>query len=329
MAQFFRITQDPAVMSGRAFVRDSQVTVSTLLALLAVGRTQEEILRMFPMLSSEDLREALAYAAWFIDEKTAPPPPAVPSEPLPATPVPQPIPAPTPTPSPAPEPAPAPAVAPEPLPDPAPVPEPVAAPAQSLPKPPADFVPAIERAEPFAPEAPQMDSEDALPTEENLESDDMEEDALEPITNDDEDLEEALELFHPDFPDQATVVITRHGIYDRRWATHTIAWSDIREIHRKRSKKTVEIILRNPEFYVTSMPFFKRLRAQIRLLLNMQALQLDTASLGIRTKDLYLAAHRLWVSHRGRVRFRKKRRMRVNGESHSRRPVEWDRYQPR
>jgi len=211
-------------------------------------------------------------------------------------------------------------------------------------------MPSAAPKEPEAPSAQETAPEAVLKAEglledESLDDEDLVEESLEAEPFDDETLdadesteaapdeesevEETLELFHPDYPDQATVVITRHGIFDRRWGTHTIAWSDIREIHRIRSKKTVDIILRNPEFYLTSMPFFKRLRAQIRLALNIQTLQLDTSSLGIRTKDLYLTANRLWVRHRGRVRFRKKRRVRVDGKSNgSRRAVEWDRYQP-
>jgi len=162
-----------------------------------------------------------------------------------------------------------------------------------------------------------------------MEDEAMDEESPEEESDANADVEDSLELFHPDYPDQATVVITRHGIYDRRWGTHTIAWCDIREMHRKSSKKTVDIILRNPEFYITSMPFFKRLRAQIKLALNIDSLCLDTASLGIRTRDLYHAASRLWIRHRGRMRFRKKRRTRVTGKTDdAHRTVEWDRYQP-
>ena len=267
MIPFPRITRDPAVMSGRACIRDTHVTTSTIVTLKAAGRSQEDIFRMFPMLTPEDLREALAYAAWLLDEQ-APLPPATPEAESQA-----------------------------------------AAPAQSLPRLPAEPQAPVEE----QPEAALSTGEESLAAAEEEE----------------EEVEESLELFHPDFPDQATVVVTRHGLYDRRWATHTIAWSDIRVMHRKSSKKTIEVVLRNPEFYITSMPFFKRLRAQIKLALNIQTLCLDTASLGIRTRDLYHAANRLWIRHRGRVRFRKKRRMRVNGRSaESHRPVEWDRYQP-
>ena len=286
MTHFPRITRDPATMTGRACIRDSHVAASTLLALLAVGRSHEEILRMFPTLTAEDLRETLAYAAWWIDEQT----PSAPAAPAPEVNHPAPV-------------------LPEPTAEPLPIPAPE------------------EPGKPFI--ALQTASEDVPAVEETLEDENREEAYPEAAADENEEVEDTLELFHPDYPDQATVLITRHGIYDRRWGTHTIAWCDIREMQRKSSKKTVDIVLRNPEFYITSMPFFKRLRAQIKLALNIDSLRLDTASLGIRTRDLYHAANRLWIRHRGRMRFRKKRRLRVDGKTDAaHRTVEWDRYEP-
>ncbi len=59
-----RITLDPAVMGGKPCIRGMRVTVGTIVGLLAVGRTEEEILKAYPYLEKEDLRETLAYAAW-------------------------------------------------------------------------------------------------------------------------------------------------------------------------------------------------------------------------------------------------------------------------
>ena len=59
-----RITHDPAVMGGKPCIRGMRVTVGTVVGLLAAGRTEEEILKAYPYLEKEDLREALAYAAW-------------------------------------------------------------------------------------------------------------------------------------------------------------------------------------------------------------------------------------------------------------------------
>lgn len=58
-----RITQDPAVMGGRPCIRGMRVTVGTIVGLLAVGQTQEQILVAYPYLEREDIGAALAYAA--------------------------------------------------------------------------------------------------------------------------------------------------------------------------------------------------------------------------------------------------------------------------
>jgi len=55
-------------MGGRPCIRGMRVTVGTIIGLLAAGRTQEEILRLYPYLEAEDISEALAYAAWRSDE---------------------------------------------------------------------------------------------------------------------------------------------------------------------------------------------------------------------------------------------------------------------
>ena len=70
--QLTRITFDPAVMGGKPCLRGLRVTVGTVVGLLAAGHSEEEILRLYPYLELEDLREALAYAAWRSEEIEAP-----------------------------------------------------------------------------------------------------------------------------------------------------------------------------------------------------------------------------------------------------------------
>jgi uncharacterized protein (DUF433 family) len=72
MARVDRITFDPEVMGGKPCIRHMRVTVGTLVGLIAAGRTQEEILQAYPYLESEDLRAALAYAAWRAEERELP-----------------------------------------------------------------------------------------------------------------------------------------------------------------------------------------------------------------------------------------------------------------
>jgi uncharacterized protein (DUF433 family) len=72
MKQLTRITFNPSVMGGRPCIRGMRVTVGMLLGLLAAGRTEDEILKAYPYLDAEDLREALAYAAWRVEETEVP-----------------------------------------------------------------------------------------------------------------------------------------------------------------------------------------------------------------------------------------------------------------
>ena len=67
-----RITHDPAVMGGRPCIRGIRVTVGTILGLLASGRTMDEILQAYPYLERDDIRAALAYAAWRTEEVELP-----------------------------------------------------------------------------------------------------------------------------------------------------------------------------------------------------------------------------------------------------------------
>jgi len=67
-----RITRDPAIMGGRPCIRGMRVTVGTVVGLLAVGRTHEEILEAYPYLEPDDIRAALSYAAWRTEEVELP-----------------------------------------------------------------------------------------------------------------------------------------------------------------------------------------------------------------------------------------------------------------
>ena len=68
MEKLTRITFDPAVMGGKACIRGLRMTVGTVVGLLAAGRSHEEILRAYPYLEREDIDQALAYAAWRVED---------------------------------------------------------------------------------------------------------------------------------------------------------------------------------------------------------------------------------------------------------------------
>ena len=69
MPKLERITIDPAVMGGKPCIRGLRVTVGTLVGLVAAGKTREEILGLYPYLEAPDIEQALAYAAWRVEEQ--------------------------------------------------------------------------------------------------------------------------------------------------------------------------------------------------------------------------------------------------------------------
>jgi uncharacterized protein (DUF433 family) len=66
---FDRITFEPKIMGGRACIRGMRIPVSVILGQLAHGAKEEEILADYPDLESEDIRQALEYAAWLAQEQ--------------------------------------------------------------------------------------------------------------------------------------------------------------------------------------------------------------------------------------------------------------------
>lgn len=60
------------VMGGKPCIRGLRVTVGTIVGLIAAGHTTDEILQAYPYLEKEDIQEALAYAAWRVEEIEAP-----------------------------------------------------------------------------------------------------------------------------------------------------------------------------------------------------------------------------------------------------------------
>ena len=63
MSSLERIAIDPEVAHGRAVVRGTRMRVADVLALLAAGADEVEILEDYPFLTAEDLKACLAYAA--------------------------------------------------------------------------------------------------------------------------------------------------------------------------------------------------------------------------------------------------------------------------
>ena len=58
-----RIVIDPTIRSGKPCIRGTRITVYDILEYLAGGMSEDQVLRDFPALASEDVRAALEFAA--------------------------------------------------------------------------------------------------------------------------------------------------------------------------------------------------------------------------------------------------------------------------
>jgi len=63
-----RIVRNPEICGGEPVFKGTRVTLRTVLASLAAGDTQEDILRDYPTLTAEDIRTAIAFAAASAEE---------------------------------------------------------------------------------------------------------------------------------------------------------------------------------------------------------------------------------------------------------------------
>ena len=64
-----RITFSQNVMGGRACIRGMRITVSLIVNLVANGMSVDEIVREYPDLEPDDVRQALSYASALANEE--------------------------------------------------------------------------------------------------------------------------------------------------------------------------------------------------------------------------------------------------------------------
>jgi uncharacterized protein (DUF433 family) len=72
VAQYERVTVDPHQMGGVPCIRSLRIPVATVVAMLADGMSETEILDAYPDLEPGDIREALRYAAEALRERSVP-----------------------------------------------------------------------------------------------------------------------------------------------------------------------------------------------------------------------------------------------------------------
>ncbi len=70
--KFKRITINPDQMGGVPCIRGLRIPVATVVGMVADGLSRDEILAAYPDLQSEDIREALLYAAEAVRERELP-----------------------------------------------------------------------------------------------------------------------------------------------------------------------------------------------------------------------------------------------------------------
>lgn len=58
-----RVIVDPMICHGKACIKGTRIMVSVILDNLADGMTEQEIIKSYPSLTSEDIEAAAAYAA--------------------------------------------------------------------------------------------------------------------------------------------------------------------------------------------------------------------------------------------------------------------------
>jgi uncharacterized protein (DUF433 family) len=70
--KFTRITVKPDQMGGVPCIRGLRIPVATVIGMVAEGMSHNEILKAYPDLETEDIQEALYFAADAVRERELP-----------------------------------------------------------------------------------------------------------------------------------------------------------------------------------------------------------------------------------------------------------------
>jgi len=70
--KFQRITVNPKQMDGLPCIRGLRIPVATVVGMVADGMADDEILKAYPDLVRDDIREALRFAAEAVRERELP-----------------------------------------------------------------------------------------------------------------------------------------------------------------------------------------------------------------------------------------------------------------
>ena len=68
MLDLDRITFDPRILGGKGCIRGMRIAATLIVNLVANGMSWEAILDEYPDLETEDIQQALRYAAWAAED---------------------------------------------------------------------------------------------------------------------------------------------------------------------------------------------------------------------------------------------------------------------
>ncbi len=66
-----RIEIKPDICNGKAVIKGTRITVSTILGFLSAGDSYNDILKAYPNITKEDIRACLQYAHYITNRHTA------------------------------------------------------------------------------------------------------------------------------------------------------------------------------------------------------------------------------------------------------------------
>jgi uncharacterized protein (DUF433 family) len=69
MNKLDRITIKPDLCLGQPTIRGMRITVSVILKMLGAGSSIADVLEAYPELDTEDVRQAIQYAAWLASDQ--------------------------------------------------------------------------------------------------------------------------------------------------------------------------------------------------------------------------------------------------------------------
>ena len=64
-----RITINPNICLGQPTIQGTRITISVILKMLAGGKSINDVIEAYPELETEDVYQAIKYAAWVVSDQ--------------------------------------------------------------------------------------------------------------------------------------------------------------------------------------------------------------------------------------------------------------------